>query len=278
MEVYQEIAQLLKKLRDKNPLVHQITNYVTANDCANITLAIGASPVMAEDIHEVREMVSLASSLVINLGTLDSRKIEAMIEAGRMANELSIPVILDPVGVGATVHRTEAGKRIIREVRLTAIRGNLSEIKALAGLKTQTRGVDSSEVISKSEEIFEPMVSFAKEFANQLNTVVAITGVVDIIADGKTVYYVENGHEIMSKVTGTGCMCTALIGAYLGTEHKPLIAVLAGVVSMGIAGEIAFENLDKKSEGTGSLKTRILDAIYHLSDSDISERGKVYEG
>ncbi|MDF2880703.1 MAG: thiM [Clostridiaceae bacterium] len=277
MEACKKISELLCSLKKKNPLVHHITNYVTVNDCANITLAIGASPVMADDISEVRDMVSLASSLVINIGTLNSRSVESMLAAGKKANELNIPVVFDPVGAGATPYRTEVARKIISEVRLAVIRGNLSEIKTLYGLNVQTKGVDSSEDVSSKKEELSEEKEMAKDFANKFNTVIAITGAVDIITDGKTIYSVENGHKIMSKVTGTGCMCTSLIGSYLGSSKDSLSAALAGVVSMGIAGEIANEQLDKKKEGTGSLKVKIIDTVYNLSEDLILKRGKVYE-
>jgi hydroxyethylthiazole kinase len=200
-----------------------------------------------------------------------------MIAAGKRANELNIPVILDPVGAGATAYRTETARRIIDKIKLAVIRGNLSEIKTLYGIETHTKGVDATEGISSSGDKLIEAKNIAKDFANRINTVIAITGAVDIITDGKTVYSVENGHEIMSRVTGTGCMCTSLMGSYLGAGEDILTAALAGVVSMGIAGEIAYERL-KKYEGTGSLIVNIIDAIYNLSEEIIIERGKINEG
>lgn len=277
MDINKKIIELLKDVKEKNPLVHHITNYVTVNDCANITLAIGGSPVMAEDINEVRDMITLASSLVINIGTLNSKSVESMLEAGKRANELNIPVILDPVGAGATPYRTETAKRIISEVKLAVIRGNLSEIKTLYGIETKTKGVDSSECISGNSNDFTDEKEMARAFANRLNTVIAITGAVDIITDGKTTYTVENGHKIMSKITGTGCMCTSLIGSFLGAGNNNLLAALSGIVSMGIAGEIAYEGLDKNQGSTGTLKVKILDAIYNLSEAEIMKRSKINE-
>jgi hydroxyethylthiazole kinase len=277
MEINKKIIELLKKVKEKNPLVHHITNYVTVNDCANITLAIGGSPVMAEDINEASDMVSLASSLVINIGTLNSRSVESMLEAGKRANELNIPVILDPVGAGATPYRTETAKRIISEVKLAVIRGNLSEIKTIYGIETKTKGVDACENTSAYGNELIDEKEMAKAFANKLNTVIAITGAVDLITDGKTLYSVENGHKIMSKVTGTGCMCTSLIGSYIGAGDNNLVGALAGIVSMGIAGEVAYEGLDKDHGGTGTLKVKILDAIYNLSEAEIMERSKINE-
>ena len=277
MEINKKIVELLKDLKEKNPLVHHITNYVTVNDCANITLAIGGSPVMADDINEVCDMVSLASSFVINIGTLNSRSVESMIEAGKRANILNIPVILDPVGAGATNYRTETCKRIIGQVKLAVIRGNLSELKTIYGIESKTKGVDSSESVSVNSDEFSKEKEMARDLANKLDTVIAITGEVDIITDGKTLYTASNGHKIMSKVTGTGCMCTSLIGSYLGAGDNNIIAALAGVVSMGIAGEIAYEGLDKNYGGTGYLKVKIIDAIYNLSEIVITKRSKINE-
>lgn len=277
MEINKKIVELLEKVKEKNPLVHHITNYVTVNDCANITLAIGGSPVMAEDINEVCDMVSLASSLVINIGTLNSKSVESMLEAGKRANELNIPVVLDPVGAGATSYRTETAKRIIGEIKLAVIRGNLSEIKTLYGIEGKTKGVDADESISVDGGELEHEKEMARDLAKKLNTTVAITGAIDIITDGKVLYTVENGHKIMSKVTGTGCMCTSLIGSFLGAGDNNLLAALSGIVSMGIAGEIAYESLDKNKGGTGTLKVKILDAIYNLSEVTIMKRSEINE-
>ncbi|MBU3215402.1 hydroxyethylthiazole kinase [Clostridium estertheticum] len=277
MEINNKIIKLLNDLREKTPLVHQITNNVTVNDCANITLAIGGSPVMADDINEVLEMVSLSSSLVINIGTLNSRSVESMIKAGKRANELKIPVILDPVGAGATSYRTEVCKRIISEVKLAVIRGNLSEIKTIYGIDTVTRGVDASERFDVSSDEFTKTKEMARKFAVKFVTVVAITGEVDIITDGKTLYTISNGHKMMSRVTGTGCMCTAVIGCYLGAGENNLIAALAGVVSMGIAGETAYERLDKKIEGSGTFRVKMIDAMYNLKGTEINKRSKINE-
>lgn len=277
MEINKKLIELLCSVKEKNPLVHHITNYVTVNDCANITLAIGASPVMGEDINEVCDLVSLASALVINIGTLNSISVESMLLAGKKANELNIPVILDPVGAGATPYRTQTAKKIINEVKLAVLRGNLSEIKTLYGIEAKTKGVDACESVSVNGNELVEEKDMARAIANQFNTVVAITGAVDIITDGKVLYSVENGHKIMSKVTGTGCMCTSLIGSYLGAGENNLIAALAGIVSMGIAGEIANDGLVKYLDGTGTLKVKILDAIYNLSEADITKRSKINE-
>lgn len=275
MDIKVYIGDLLEKMREGSPLVHHITNYVTVNDCANITLSIGASPVMADDIHEVDAMTSIASSLVINIGTLNSRTVECMLKAGKKANELGIPVILDPVGAGATPYRTKVAKTIMDNIELAVIRGNLSEIKTLYGINTKTRGVDSLDDTSIKDEL-EKGKLLAKEFSKRVGSIIAITGAVDIVTDGNIIYTVENGHKIMSKITGTGCMCSSLIGSYLGTHEDNLLAALSGVVSMGISGELAYESL-KEGEGTGTFKVRLMDNIYNLSKEVIEKRGKINE-
>ena len=277
MEVASRIASLLLHLKEKKPLIHHITNYVTANDCANITLAIGASPVMADDINEVRDMTALSKALVINLGTLSIPRLDSMLAAAEKANELGIPIVLDPVGVGATAFRLEAAKRIMNEIKLSVIRGNLSEIKALYGMNVQSKGVDASEALDFCKDEASEAISVAKALACELEVSVAVTGAVDLVTDGTTLFRVENGNSLMSKVTGTGCMCTSLIASFLGAGSDSLTAALSGVVSMGIAGDIAYERLDVTFEGTGSLKVYILDAISKLGPEDMVKKGKIYE-
>jgi len=277
LKINKKIGLLLEKIREKGPLVHHLTNYVTVNDCANITLAIGASPVMADDINEVKDMVSLASSLVINIGTLNSRTVESMLAAGKKANERGIPVILDPVGAGATPYRTEIAKKILGDIKLSVIRGNISEIKALCGLDSVTKGVDAAEAISDDKDKISAEMDFARKAAKKLKAIIAITGAIDIITNGECLYTVENGHKIMSRVTGTGCMCSSLIGSCLGTGEDSLTAALSGVAAMGIAGEVAYEKVKEKNLGTGSLKVYIIDEIFKINKETIIKRGKIYE-
>ncbi|SHJ34538.1 hydroxyethylthiazole kinase [Clostridium amylolyticum] len=277
MERYLKVIDLLAKLREEKPLVHHITNYVTVNDCANITLAIGASPVMADDINEVEEMVSMASSLVLNIGTLNERTIHSMLAAGKKANDLNIPIVLDPVGVGATSYRTGTAKRLIKELNISVIKGNISEISTLYGMDARTKGVDAEESGDVSENDIQSKIEIAKKLASNLNCVIAITGAIDIITDGIKVYTVENGDVIMSRITGTGCMCASLIGSFCAVSSNALEGALAGVLSMGIVGEIAKEKIGISHKGTGSLKVEIMDGIYNLNKDIITKRGKVYE-
>lgn len=267
MEILQEVARLLPKIRETKPLIHHITNFVTINDCANITLAIGGSPIMAYDETEVEEVVSMSSSLVLNIGTLSSNTVKSMILAGKKANRLNIPVILDPVGVGATRLRSKAIEDILSNVKVTVIKGNMSEIKIISGLEVEIRGVDS---IANSEESEKT----AKELVSRLGCIVAITGKQDVISDGNKVFYINNGHEMLSKVTGTGCMASSLIASYCGVTSDYLTATVGGVISMGIAGEMAFKSL-KDNEGIGSFKVKLFDNIYNLNSDTIMKVGEI---
>ncbi len=270
MEGISSFGRLLDKVKEKNPLVHQITNYVTVNDCANIVLALGGSPVMADDETEVEEMVSIASALVINIGTLNGRTIKSMLLAGKKANEVGVPVILDPVGVGATALRTDTAKRLIKEIRLSILRGNLSEIKTIAGLETKTRGVDSVDAQNAGT------TNVAQIVAKELHCTVAITGKQDVVSDGKRTGLIDNGHPILSKVTGTGCMATALIGCYAGVTDNAFLASCAGIITMGLAGEKARAAIGDPA-GIGSFKVALFDSIYKLTSQDLINGSKFHE-
>lgn len=268
-----EVGKLLNEVRNKKPLVHNITNYVTVNDCANILLALGASPIMADDIKEAADITTISSALVINIGTLNERTIESMIASGKKANELNIPVVFDPVGAGASAFRNATTKKIIEEVRINVLRGNMSEIKFIAGLQANTKGVDASEADTKGGN--DEGINIAKSLAEKLNCTVAITGVTDIVSDGQRVAILENGHKMLANVTGTGCMTSALVGGFCGAGLDYFIAAISGIISMGIAGEIAFEKAG--SIGTGSFHIAIIDAISTLNNEIIGSMAKVSE-
>lgn len=269
METLKKISELLKDVKDKKPLVHHITNYVTANDCANMVLSIGGSPVMADEIDEVEEMVSLSSALVINMGTLNKRTIEAMLMAGKMANKLDIPVILDPVGVGATGLRTNTASKLLKEINFSVIKGNMSEIKILSGVKAIIKGVDSVESMDNAEEI-------AVQLAKKYNCIAAITGKKDIVTDGERLCKIDNGHKMMADITGTGCMCTSLVGTFCGVIRDYYLSTIAGILSMDLSGEKAFISL-KENDGTGTFKVKLMDSIYKLSGEDIMKDGNINE-
>ncbi|WP_321833223.1 hydroxyethylthiazole kinase [Clostridium butyricum] len=274
IDIAQKVVELLNRLKNKKPLIHNITNYVTVNDCANILLAIGASPIMADDLKEAEDITSIASALVINIGTLNERTIESMIASGKKANELNIPVVLDPVGAGASLFRNETTKRILEEIKISVLRGNMSEIKFIAGLESETKGVDASESDLKSYS--DEGIRVAKSLAKRFNCTVAITGVCDIVSDGEKSVTIENGTKMLSNVTGTGCMTTALVGGYLGaceTKEDLFIAAVSGIVSMGICGEIAEERAG--SIGLGSFHMAIIDAVSNLDEEDLLKRSKI---
>lgn len=262
-----EVSQILESVKEKKPLVHHITNYVTVNDCANMVLALGGSPVMADDLAEVEEMVSFASALVINIGTLNERTIQSMIKAGKKANQLGVPVILDPVGVGATTLRTETAARLLKEVRFAVVRGNMSEIKMIAGLNVQIKGVDS---VADDED----GVEIAKSLSAKLGSVIAITGAIDIIAEQDRLCTISNGDKMLADVTGTGCMSTSLIGTYAGATNDYFLAAVSGITTMGLCGELAKARLTE-GQGIGTFKVNLFDEVSKASVDTLLKGGKI---
>lgn len=275
MSILENAAGLLGKVRKQVPLVHNITNYVTVNDCANALLAIGASPIMADDIAEAADITSVSSALVLNMGTLNARTVESMLAAGKRANELRIPVVFDPVGAGASALRNETAERILSQVKIAVLRGNLSEISFAAGLEVSTRGVDSSEADNKNDA-----AAVGRRTAEKFHCVAAVTGAVDVITDGKRLVRIANGHKMLSRVTGTGCMTSAVTGAFAAAaakKDKPdyLAAAAGSVASMGIAGELAYETAGKT--GTGSFHIAVIDALSRLDPEIMREMGRFEE-
>lgn len=267
-DTLREIGGILGAVRAKKPLVHQITNYVTVNDCANVTLAIGASPIMADDITEAADIASVASALVINIGTLNSRTVESMLAAGRAANAAGVPVVLDPVGAGASRLRNDTVWKLLEEVRFAVVRGNLSEIRFIAGLDANTKGVDAGDVEADGDS-----VAMAKALAARLDTVVAITGKTDIVTDGGRVLQLDNGHPMLSSVTGTGCMTTALVGSLCGATDDYMLAAAGGILCMGIAGERAYAAAGAR--GTGSFRVALIDALSQLDAPSLEKEARL---
>ncbi len=270
-------SEIIKNVKNSTPLVHNITNYVTVNDCANILLACGGSPIMADDIEEVEEITSICSALVINIGTLNSRTVESMIKAGKKANELNIPVILDPVGAGASKLRTDTAFRLLDEVKFAVVRGNVSEIKVVGRSSAGgTRGVDASVADSISEENIDEAVKYVRSLSKKLSAVVAVTGSMDIVSDGTKSYVIRNGHPSMSKITGTGCMLTSIIGAYCGANRETILeAAAAAVCAMGLSGELAYEKMKKNDAGTSSLRTYLIDFMSKIDARMLKEGAKI---
>jgi hydroxyethylthiazole kinase len=256
----------LKTIRDTKPLVHHITNWVTIYDCANMTRAFGALPVMAHDPEEAADMTGIASALVLNIGTLTKELIDAMIISATAANEKNIPVVLDAVGVGATKFRDDMAAKILDSVRIDIIKGNYSEIAKLAGENAQTRGVEAMSIEADPRKV-------AKEFAASRSCVVVMTGAEDIISDGQKTYVVKNGHESMGLIVGTGCMAASVIGSFAAVNEDYCDAAKDALCYFGIAGELASVN----SVGPGTFKMNFYDEVFNLSDEKAQSMVNVEE-
>ncbi len=268
------LQEMLENVRKNCPLIHNITNYVTVNDCANILLACGGSPIMADDAEEAEEITSICGGLNINIGTLNQRTIPAMHLAGKKANELRHPVVLDPVGAGASALRTNTAKELIENIKFTVIRGNISEIKALALGTGGAKGVDADVADKVTKETLPQAVAFAKAFAKKTGAVIAITGAIDIVTDGEKAYCIYNGHPMMSSITGTGCQLSAMTAAYVtANPTTPLEAAAAAVSAMGICGEKAYARLTEQ-DGNSSYRNYIIDAIFHLTGEELQRCAK----
>ena len=263
-ELGRRAARALEAIRAQRPLVHHITNFVVMNDTANVTLQVGALPVMAHAREEVGEMVAMAGALVLNIGTLTPDWVESMLAAGRRANELGVPVVLDPVGAGATALRTESARRLLATLRVRVVRGNAGEIGALYGTGGVVKGVESMGGV-------EDPLRLAQEAARAWGTVVAITGKRDIVADGRRALGVDNGHPYLTTLTGTGCMSTTMVAAFAAVEPDGLVAAAAGLACFGLAAERAAE----QARGPGSFKAALLDALYHLQPADLEQGARI---
>lgn len=270
------LGKFLENVRTHSPIIHNITNYVTVNDCANITLAAGASPIMADDRDEVADITSLCGGININIGTLNARTIEAMLISGKAANSLGRPVVLDPVGAGASVLRTETAARLLREIRFSVIRGNISEIKALALGDGTTKGVDADTADRITDESLDAATSLAKAFSAKTGAVIVISGATDIVADSKTAYCIKCGNPMMAAITGTGCQLSAMCAAFVAANPgNTLKAAAAATAAMGLAGEIAFARLTAE-DGNAAYRNYIIDAVYNMT-GDVLDKGARYE-
>jgi hydroxyethylthiazole kinase len=258
-------GQTLRELRERKPLVHQITNYVVMNETANATLALGALPVMAHAREEVEEMVALAGALVLNIGTLSPHWVDAMLAAGKAANADGVPVVLDPVGAGATRYRTDTARRILDEIKVAVLRGNQGEVATLLGVAAEVRGVESIEVGSEPAEL-------ARAAARRLGLVASVTGAVDHVSDGRRDLAVANGHELLASVSGTGCMSSAITGCFLAVKRDaPLEAAAEALAAFGVAGEDAARG----ANGPGSFHVGLYDALAALDPETLDSRAKI---
>ena len=270
------LGKCFESVKEKTPLIHNITNYVTVNDVANALLALGGSPIMSDEPDDVADITSICGGVNINIGTLNKRSIEAMFISGKKSKELGHIVLLDPVGAGASKLRTETALKIMNEIKPDVIRGNISEVKTLALGSGTTKGVDADVADIVTEDNLDSMIEFAKEFSKKTGAVIAITGAIDLVADSDRCYIIRNGSPIMSRITGTGCMLSALATAYAVANPDNITeAVAASVCLMGLAGEIGVSKM-KESEGNSSLRNHIIDAIYNMDVVKLN-KGAKYE-
>lgn len=268
------LGKYLEQVRVKAPLIHNITNYVTVNDVANVLLACGGSPIMSDEPADIIDITSICNGLNINIGTLNVRTIEAMYAAGQKANELKHAVLLDPVGAGASKLRTDTAMGLIEKIHFDVIRGNISEIKTLALGNGTTKGVDADVADAVTEENLDQAVAFVKNYAAQ--SVIAITGAIDLISDGEVCYVVRNGRPEMGRITGTGCQLSGMMTAFLAANpEEKCAAAAAAVCTMGLAGEIAYGYM-QPGDGNATYRNRIIDAIYNMTP-EMLEKGAKYE-
>lgn len=265
MEINENAAKNLETLREKQPLIHHITNWVTISECASITRSLGSLPVMAHSVEEVEEMVKISGALVLNIGTLTPELINSMIVAGKRANENNVPVILDAVGAGATTLRTLSTRKLLDSVKISIIKGNAGEIATIAGAEAEVKGVES---ISVEGDI----VSLAKELANNLKTTIVVTAPEDIVTNGITTYIIKNGHKKMGEVVGTGCMSASVMASFAAVDNDMARAAAGALAAYGIAGEDAAGI----SKGPGTMKTNLFDAIYNMTVQDVKQRANIH--
>ena len=271
-----DLASCMNNVRATCPLVHCITNYVTVNDCANVLLGCGGSPIMSDEPDDVAEITSICGGLVLNIGTLNQRSIAGMRAAGARAAELGHPIVVDPVGAGASSLRTRTACELIDTLPVTVVRGNMSEVKAVAGAASATRGVDVNPDDAVTETNLAQSAGFARELAARLDSVVAITGAIDIVADAERAVAIRNGVPMMGKITGAGCMLSAITGAYVtANPNDALTATVAAIAGEGLAGQVAAHRMGEL-DGNGSFRTYLLDAICTMGAEQL-EAGALIE-
>ncbi|MGL4670165.1 MAG: hydroxyethylthiazole kinase [Methanobacteriaceae archaeon] len=282
--ILENISEVLKEIRETVPLIECMTNFVTVNDCANAILAVGGAPIMGENPKEVEEIINMSKSVLINIGTLHEHQFEGMEIGGKHAHKIGVPVTLDPVGVGATELRNESTIKLLDEINFTIIRGNMSEIKAINTLivspdsneEMLTKGVEVAESDITTKENLNSNAKLVKNLASELDTIIIASGEIDIISNGKEVYWSDNGDEIMPKITGSGCMLSAIVATYSSYEEK-LLGALSGVLAMNISGEKAAEYIREKNAGTGTFRAKLIDNLSLITKKDILEKSKLYK-
>ena len=271
------LSAALRRVRQTTPLVHNITNYVTVNDCANALLACGGSPIMSDEPLDVGDIQTICGGLVLNIGTLNEHTIEGMKVAAAKASELGHPIVLDPVGAGASTLRTETAGMLLDSYDVKVIRANMSEVKALAGAAAATRGVDVNPDDVVTEDNLQASAAFARQMAAKTGAVMAVTGAIDIVADADRAFAIRNGSPIMGKITGAGCMLTCVVAAYAVANPDALLeGVVAAVANMGVAGEIA-ETRMQPVDGNASFRTYLIDALYNMNGQALEAVARVEE-
>ena len=271
------LSKALRNVRTTTPLVHCITNYVTVNDCANALLACGGSPIMSDEPKDVRDIQTICGGLVLNIGTLNEHTIAGMHEAAKRATELGHPIVLDPVGAGASALRTETAGALLDAYDVTVIRGNMSEMKALAGAASTTRGVDVNPDDAVTDDNLAECAAFAKALSAKTGAVIAITGAIDIVADTDHAYAIRNGVPVMGKITGAGCMLTCVTAAYaVANPENTTEAVVAAIAGMGIAGEMARARM-QPVDGNASFRTYLIDALFNMNGEALETVARVEE-
>ena len=270
------LGKYLESVRKNVPLVHNITNYVTVNDVANILLACGGSPIMSDEPEDVEDITSICGGLNINIGTLNKSSIEGMYRAGRRANEVGHVVLLDPVGAGASALRTNTAVGLMKEIKFDVIRGNISEIKTLANGSGTTKGVDADVADAVTDETLDNAVAFVKGLARETGSIIAITGAIDLVADGSKCFVIRNGRPEMGRITGTGCQLSGMMTAFLvANPEDKLTAAAAAVCTMGLAGEIGWSRM-QEGDGNSTYRNRIIDAVFNM-DGKTLDQGAKYE-
>lgn len=270
------LGTCIENVRKNVPLVHNITNYVTVNDVANILLACGGSPIMSDEPEDVEDITAICGGLNINIGTLNQRSIEAMSRAGKKAASLGHVILLDPVGAGASALRTNTAVNLMKEIPFTVIRGNISEIKTLALGSGTTKGVDADVADAVTEENLDTAVSFVKDFSQKAHAIIAVTGAIDLVSDGTRCFVIRNGRPEMGKITGTGCQLSGMMTAFVtANPQQPLEAAAAAVCAIGLAGEIGWNHM-AEGDGNSTYRNRIIDAVYHMTGETL-EQGARYE-
>lgn len=270
-------GERLEAVRAAVPLVHCITNYVTVHDVANVVIACGGSPIMSDEPQDVVDITSICGALDVNIGTLNTRSIEAMVLASARAQELGHPIVLDPVGAGASRLRTTTAAHLLEQRSITCVRGNMSEIKALAGGAATTRGVDVAPGDVVTYDNLEEMAAFTRCFSGACGSIVAVSGAIDMISDARQTYVVSNGHKMMADITGSGCMLSAVVAAYLAANPQcQLEAVAAAFALFGLAGKLAAERAGEEGVGNATYSNYLIDAVYQM-DARMLDRGAIYE-